>query len=501
MRVVKPIEITESNYITSTILEPDTTQGEVEWSANYNGASYDIGQGVNSALASNGSVDYLIDGATFKLTTYLNGISQSEVNLSEPEYFVSDAHYYNGVIYIADLTSIRYFNVSTLAEGTAIVNGGIETGTVFASICSIGTNFYLYDRTHTKVKTYTLSGTVLTYVSEVEVDFGVLYPKLTTADLGGFACFAEGLLSIYSNSFNLVRSESVDTLKPQDINSGGISNNGTEYKIVNANETKIQAYGYDFNYKGLYYPKDRVIKLSTHKLYECAIETTDDPEDGVGNVPKTWVEVSATNKWALLDYKKSTQSKATTTLDVAFKSSEIVTSVSAFDIDNVTSIRVIATSDGSGEIYNTLFDTTGSIELVVLDIPPFNDLTVEVRFAGSDILVGEVVVGNVTTLGTLVAGVISDRIDYSRTAYDEFGELTYVERPIVRYTTYPVVTSKASALAVERYLDSLKGSQAVWVGDMGGGDLITTFGSIERSPMTYNNQSIVEYQIKVRGSI
>ena len=115
--------------------------------------------------------------------------------------------------------------------------------------------------------------------------------------------------------------------------------------------------------------------------------------------------------------------------------------------------------------------------------------------------IGEVVVGESKRLGTLLAGAVSDRTDYSRYTYDEFGNLEYVPRPIVKYNTYPIRIDKVDAPEIELYLDSLKGKLAVWIGDIGDGEYLTARGNLERSPMTYSNPTMIEYLIKVRGSI
>ena len=101
----------------------------------------------------------------------------------------------------------------------------------------------------------------------------------------------------------------------------------------------------------------------------------------------------------------------------------------------------------------------------------------------------------------MLKGATSDRIDYSTTKFDEFGEETYVNRPIIKNSTYPVVIDKKIAPSIQRYLDSINGQSMLWVGGIGDEQFMTTYGKIQRSPIVYENLSKVQYQIKVRGSI
>ena len=110
-------------------------------------------------------------------------------------------------------------------------------------------------------------------------------------------------------------------------------------------------------------------------------------------------------------------------------------------------------------------------------------------------------VGLSRTIGTLLTGVQDGTKNYTTQEFDTFGKAKVVKRPIVNQTTFPIAVAKDQAFNVKRLLNSLRGTAAIWVGDTGGGFLLTTYGYVERAPMVYDNQSVVKYQIKVRGSI
>jgi len=155
-------------------------------------------------------------------------------------------------------------------------------------------------------------------------------------------------------------------------------------------------------------------------------------------------------------------------------------------------------------MFNQTYQTGDTDELSVNGIPPMTDYTINMTFnksAGADLEVGSIVPGKLYELGTLQTGASSDVIDYSKSEYDEFGELVYVQRPIVKYSTYPIVIERQYSIQVSRLLNTLRGIPCVWIGNLGSGQELVTYGAYERSPMTYNNPSIVELQLKVRGVI
>lgn len=512
MKVVKPIPVTDDNFVSSSIPEPDAAAGEVEWIPDrFSGFLF-----TNKSYPDQGFIHAVKVGGT------LYALETKEVNIGS-----------NGVIHKYDNNGAHV--------GSFSVDGSIKSFGISEDL----NRLVGVDPANGAVIEYNLSSE--SFVRSVSIAGDVSTPRGITYGDGSYFVLdsTEQKIARFDSNFNFqsrdtVLDDATSNLWSLNFLAGGfcsyvnsltgelkaarIGSSDIQWKIPTSeaagsnfsifghyysdgnpsvlNFTEDKSYLYvDGIYDGLYKPSDRAVKSSAHKLYQCAIATSQDPEEGVATVPPTWVEVSPTNRWAMFDYKRSTQSESSSPLTISLDPDGIIDSVSVFDIEEVSTIKVVATSASSGEVYNQTHTVTGLVELVILDIPPFSDLVIDLTFTGGAMLVGEVVVGESKELGVLVSGVVSDRIDYSRTTYDDFGNVTDVPRPIVKYITYPIRMLKSDAPGIERYLDALRGSQAVWVGDIGGGDLIITFGRIERSPMTYDNPSIVEYQIKVRGSI
>lgn len=550
MKVVRPIPITNSELAVSSIPEPDTSRGEVEFvpdrrsvnfydknpaqpNSNFRNAAYVSGHGYYVLT----NVDIELYDEDFNFVTSRgvdSGLGSRERIFSsyDPETGLSSGVYvlyrdsgntfYTLASYEYDLSS--YTGTVTINPDAGNLNakefcgsiaGGRDTFTFairdqLPSPPNTPMTFYEFEYE------FNTNGAVKVVVGQQSIWDYVYRYDLAYTDKGvalmGFTDDAPGqdfITDIFFLSSDYIVNERITLSLKTQFRSSVFVWNGTDFQCwcastafgVPSGDFVVESYDPQGVTRGVYLPGDRVIKTNVHKVYQCAVKTSEDPEQGVINVPQTWVEVGATNRWAMFDYKRTTKSVDGSSLDLEIDFISTVDAVSVFNFSGVDTIRVIATSETSGEVYNTLHDTDGLTELVDLDIPPFDDLTISIQFTGANITVGEVVVGLSRELGVLVAGVVSDRIDYSRLVYDDFGEVEYVERPIVKYITYPIAVPKKDALSIERYLDELKGTQSVWVGDSGGDDLITTFGRIERSPMTYNNQAIVEYQIKVRGSI
>ncbi|AUR90860.1 hypothetical protein NVP1151O_19 [Vibrio phage 1.151.O._10N.222.46.B1] len=554
MRVIKPITITDTEFISSTIPEPDAASGEVEFVPNRRDT---LIKPKNLQRSFTGGVAFISDTGYYMLQL------DTSISAWKIEKYDVDFNFVSSV----DLTSMLsnqgqtsprfifssyskdsglYLDLYVLCVGNTNTNAFrlIKYSTDLSTYDSLGdvdmersiADYWLGGSVAGNVDGFSIatrvtglgSGTPYTFFNfgysagvaeskviapqsvhnncyryEMQYDSKGLSLAGFTSDVSGQDYFS--IIYSLNESFKVESTTTIDPRTEYRSTGGNFTSSDDGYVFVNDDGNGANLFAERYKLSGLtngvYEVGERVIKSENHKLYQCAISTGQDPIDGAVEVPPTWVEVSATNKWAIFDYKKGVKTKNSSSIDVQLEFQSAVTAVSALSFENVTSIRIIATSASSGEVYNKLHDTTGLVDLVDMDIPPFNDLTIDVNFAGVDIQIGELVVGDTNNLGVLVAGVVSDRIDYSRLVYDDFGEVTYIERPIVKYTTYPVRISKSEAPAVENYLDSLKGIQAVWVGDSGGGDLVITYGRIERSPMTYSNPSIVEYQIKVRGSI
>lgn len=529
MRVVDPIATTDSNFESSTIQEPDTTTGEQEFVAiPFDGHSIathvdnptDISKGVgsNDYFVLNRSTKEIIRfneffsfekkiSASFSTET-LQCMGTSNFSSSDP---ISVLFYGNGARIQLWNENLSGFLTSpdfkSYLDGSGIT---LNAQGLFGIQTTNASSLYILNRVsssqHNVVKVNIFSSSSM----------GVKYNRTLSTTRGTpvdiqyrdgkysvlFSTASGTSISFYDETFSNELSNHPITGpnpdQPYDAFTIGASGG---FKLLKESTEKVYNVDSSYNHGSTYKVGDEVIKAAIHKKYRCLVDTTTDPEVGAGEVPPKWLELGATNRWAMFDGVNTYQSTYQSDVDIRVRPIGVVDSISIFNIENVTSIEITTSVPDTGSTYTETHDTTGKESLVTYDFPPYENPFVDIKFVGTDIKVGEVVMGTGTVLGVLLAGAVSDRIDYSRYTYDEFGELTYVPRPIVNYTTYPIRVAKIDALGVERYLDNLKGKQAVWIGNIGDGQHLVTRGTIERSPMTYDTPSVLEYQIKVRGSI
>lgn len=505
MKVVRPIEITEAVFTASSVAEPDLTKGEVEWVADrFSGIDFSsaipssaivldikLDSGFFYVLASQSfspPIVYKINQSGLLVSSYnLPGIGGSAINTSS--FTISGLY-----IYSVYGDKIQRNNIS---DGS--YNSIYDISSEISDSSAIGfydSKFFICEGSTGLIKRFDSSMAYENF--SFQADGGL--------NSSGSIEIIEGLINVTQGGLSRVLRFTLggqlsSTIITEYSLAGVTYSNDFIQAIATNGKKEVLNYTYDFVYNGYYKVEDRVIKTSTHKQYECTIATFDDPEVGVDKVPQTWVEVGPTNKWATFDDKKSTKSKTSSPYTIQLVPGVAVDSVAGFKISGANQVNVKATSASSGVVYDESFDLSNDVEFATLGLPPLSDLTIDITFTGGDIEVGKVRTGSQYDMGELVAGVSSDRINYGRTKFDEFGEIERVPKPIVRYTTYPIAVEKINAQGVERLLDSLEGIACVWVGDIGNNQLLITDGYIERSPMVYDNLSVVEYQIKVRGSI
>ncbi|AUR90087.1 coil containing protein [Vibrio phage 1.137.O._10N.261.46.B5] len=534
MIVVNPTYIDDSNFQSSTIQEPDLTTGESEWvSIPFDG--YDISSRVDNPTNIFKGVDtnkyFVLNKSTKDILRFNQYFSyEKQVNVS----FASESLQCVGV---SDFSSSEIVTVLFYGLGARVqlhneeLTGYITSPDFKSYLDSSGITlnaqglFGRQDGANSSLYILNQVGGSTFNVVKVNIfsssTMGVRFNKTLTTSRGTprdiqyrdgkysvlFSSASGSSISFYDESFTTELSNHPITGsnpdQPYDAFTIGASGG---FKLLKESTEKIYNVDSSYNHGSTYKVGDQVIKAAIHKKYQCLKDTVQDPEIGVGEIPPTWVELGATNRWAMFSGVNTYQSVYNGDVSIQLRPIGVTDSVNIFNMENVSSVQVTTSVPDTGDSYTQTYDVSGKYDLVIFDFPPFENPFVDIVFtkeplSTSSIKIGEIVVGESKRLGTLLAGAVSDRIDYSRYTYDEFGNLDYVPRPIVKYNTYPIRIEKVDAPAVELYLDGLKGKQAVWIGDIGDDEYLTARGNLERSPMTYSNPSMIEYLIKVRGSI
>ena len=305
-------------------------------------------------------------------------------------------------------------------------------------------------------------------------------------------------------------------VKPQEVNDATLSSSTIPEPDI--------AFGEVLWVAGAYAIGDQVIKTTTHRVYECVVATSDEPEgvplQGINANPPTWVDVAPTNKWAMFDGVNSTQSMETVApLIVEIATGEVTTSVSGFSVDGASSINVTMTDPGAGIVYDndiSMIDNSGvdgwwgyffapivnRTEFVLLDLPIYPLATIKVTVDGtSDIEFGNLVVGNQLVLGISNYGTSLQLIDFSQKEVDSFGNTTVVRGRTAKLVDYDVTIQKTKVGYVFNELSKLTGIPSVWVGTDETDDATLVYGYYRDFQNNISSPTITDATITVEGLV
>lgn len=271
---------------------------------------------------------------------------------------------------------------------------------------------------------------------------------------------------------------------------------------------------------GSYSKGDRVIKISTHLLYESAIDSnTDDPEVGILEVPPTWVEVSSTNKYRMFDDVSGTQSVSSSPLIVTIESSDLVTSLAGFNIgQSVDTINISVTVPIYGEVYNKnveLRDSSkitdwyqyffepivNSSEFLVNDLPNYRNSEIKITFIGTDPAVGVIKIGRQIELGVAEYGSSLSLKDWSTREVDQFGNFKIKRRGTSKNVDFDGFIPTNQAQYVFDRLSELSTIPAVWYGSGLQSDSTLAFGYYSDSTINISNPSTTDISITIEGLV
>lgn len=269
-----------------------------------------------------------------------------------------------------------------------------------------------------------------------------------------------------------------------------------------------------------YSPGDRVILESEHLVYQCLSVTYQNPKVGATEgSTATWIVVGPTNKWAMFDGLQNTKTSSSTDFTITLNPITYVNTLAMFGLSGVESVRIevdnsldvsiydktYSMSDFSAiyDHYTYVFYQIASLDdFIATDLPPLPNTTIRATFSGSSMTIGELVTGFAIDIGQLVAeNTKSDRFRYREQEYNEFGYPTGEAPIVVELNTYDVLVPKLNNQAIQKLLDTLTGENTLWVGDIGGGQSLVTYGFFERSPIPYSMPNHINYQITVRASV
>lgn len=220
-----------------------------------------------------------------------------------------------------------------------------------------------------------------------------------------------------------------------------------------------------------------VIRTTTHKKYENILAGVDAgvPE----STPLRWIEVGSTNKWAMFDTLRNTQSiKASPITVVLTPSSRIdsigmlgleADSVSISVVNGVDTVYSITQNLNKREVvdwYDYFFEEFAyAPSMVKFDLPPYSGAVITITFTSvSTIKVGAIVLGNQTYIGKALSGVLSEEVNFSRIEREVTGESILLPRRSVPKITAQTIAVKSLINKIRDARKGLNAIPAVWSG-------------------------------------
>lgn len=269
-----------------------------------------------------------------------------------------------------------------------------------------------------------------------------------------------------------------------------------------------------------YSAADRVIALSTHKIYESVTGSN------LGNDPTTddgtyWTEISATNRWKAFDGKITDQTSNTGSITYSIDLPILLTAAAILNCAAPeVRIQIYDTSIPAVEVYDqtiilvddsaivdwfTYFteDISGSYETeaIFLGMPGYAGYQMDITVGDGTgtPAVGEIVLGRPYTLGETLGGTSIGIEDFSTKSRDAFGNAIIVERAFIDEVEFQFTLQTADARRVKRILASLRATPAVYFADesiLSYGTLVYGFFQDFEIPLSAGGQSTATLRIE-----
>lgn len=267
---------------------------------------------------------------------------------------------------------------------------------------------------------------------------------------------------------------------------------------------------------------DRVIRPLLHKVFERLVPgtTTTPPESD----PMNWIEVGATNRWAMFDGKvgsaTAAEAPATASLSVTVRPAATVRAIALLDVNADTVSIAISTQAGQvlysrvlppafaaapcDNWFDYYFQPFEQRRLVVLTgLPPHPSADVTITLTGrSRVSIGAAMLGPVHQFGDTAYGAGFGVTDYSRITTDAFGVTSIAVRDIADRMTLPVQFPTAISAALKYRLKQLRATPVVVIGsELEMYQALVTYGLIKDWYVTLPGPALSTANIEIQGLV
>jgi hypothetical protein len=233
----------------------------------------------------------------------------------------------------------------------------------------------------------------------------------------------------------------------------------------------------EWNVATSYTTGDKVIVLSTHRIYEALQNNTG--VDPTTDTADNWLDIGATNRWAAFDGSIESQTSQANSVQYEFTVDgnyqglallNLVGSQLTIDItdpiEGVQPTRTVDLFDNSGVVdwWTYFYSPIVQLEdIIVSDLPIYNGAVVTVEVLDSvTAKIGELVLGVDYNLGTSTTGGVLGIEDFSTKQKDEFGRTFILERAFANTVNFQFAFPISGSRGVRSILARLRAKPAVY---------------------------------------
>jgi hypothetical protein len=224
---------------------------------------------------------------------------------------------------------------------------------------------------------------------------------------------------------------------------------------------------------------------TTHRLYKNALggidATSPDASITAGTSPARWLDVGATNKYAMFDLLSNAQTVLTSPLTVVITPGKRTGAIGLVGVV-ADAVRVSVTSSGitvydTGTVSMRLRNTTRWSEYFFgtfgykskfgkFDLPMYSNaiITITLTSSSASVKCAGIVIGTPLDIGGVQYNAESNIIDYSLTTRDAFGGVTLVPRKTVPLTIQTVWLKSSDVGKVLAFRAATRATPVLWSG-------------------------------------
>lgn len=256
-----------------------------------------------------------------------------------------------------------------------------------------------------------------------------------------------------------------------------------------------------------------------YDYFEALTTTTDAPVAGSLADPQTWTRLGKINRWSMFDKRQGTQTVDNNEINITLAITGIIDSLVLLNIE-ASKVDITATDAVEGVVYDKTISLINNedvidwytyffseiqtlTEVVKLDIPPFSNLSLNVRLyndvAGSNVAFGELIVGTQKFIGFTQLATSIGINDFSRKEYNEALDYFEIEqRSYIKRATFDIQLNTADITRVQRLLASVRATPVVYIGEEVIGALVL-YGFYRNFDINFSSPVLSSCSLEVEG--